>query len=465
MKTIKHIVLSMFVICSFNAAAQTAKSAYFLEGAFHNSQLNPAMAGERGFFSFPMLGNTSFGLNSNIGLSNFLYPQENGKLATFMSGKVPAQQFLDDFPSTARIGMNLDLTVAALGFRAFGGYNTFNVTLHNQTSMGVPEEVFKFVKTGLKTEPYSFTGTNMNVMSYMALTVGHSREVIDGLRVGINLKYLVGLAYANVLMDNFTLETSEERWLLEAHAQANMATFMNIPVEDGEIMMDELDINSLRPTATGFAVDLGATYDMKNIVPGLKFSASVTDLGYINWDMIKAGTEDIRVEYNGLDEIDPENIGSMVEEKINGMMEKVEEQMTITVEETERAKTSLGATMYLGTEYEMPFYRPLSVGVLYGQRFNKYTGWYDVRGYLNLSPLGWLEASANVSHSTYGTSWGWMFNFHPAGLSFFIGSDYMITKVTPQFIPVNEVNANVTMGINFPIGKKVKPEKNKKRQE
>ena len=452
MKTIKYIALSLLAACSLNTAAQTAKSAYFLEGGFHNSQLNPAMDAERNFISIPVLGNTTFGLNSNIGLSNFLYPQENGKLATFMSSKVPAKQFLDDFPSTARIGTNVDLTIFALGFRAFGGYNTLNITMENQASVGIPEEFFKLAKTGFKTDAYSFAGTNTNVMSYLAYSIGHSREVIDGLRVGVNLKYLVGLAYADLLVDNLTLETSKERWMLEAHAQARLATFVDMTLtEEGEI---NINLDGQKVTTRGFAIDLGTTYDMENIVSGLKLSASITDLGAIKWNMIKANTSNIRIEYDGLGDIDPENVDDIVEEEMNGMLEDLEEQVTFTVEDRIEEKTSLGATMYLGAEYELPFYRNLSLGVLYGQRFDKYSGWYDVRGFLNLSPLKWLEASANVSHSTFGTSMGWMFNFHPKVLSFFIGSDYMITKVNPQYIPVNEINSNITLGINIPFGKR-----------
>lgn len=457
MKVIRYIALSLFAACSLGVAAQTAKSSYFLEGAFHNSQLNPAMAGERSFVSFPLLGNLMVGANSNVGLSNFLFPQPNGRLATFMSGNVTPDQFLNAMPSTARMGMDMDMTLAALGIRAFGGYTTFNVVFHGQTSIGIPKDIFKFAKTGFKTEPYSFSGINMNLMSYMAVTLGHSREIIDGLRVGVNLKYLMGLAYADVLMDKFTLETSEERWMVEAHAQARLATFMEMKLAEGdEFDMENMEMTSFTPSASGFAVDLGATYDMKNLVPGLKLSASVTDVGYIKWSMIKGNTESVKLEYTGLEEIDMENVGEQVEEQLDEIMSSAEEMLEFQVDDMQEEKTWLGATMYLGAEYEMPFYQSLSVGLLYGQRFSKYTGWNDVRGYLNISPLGWLEASTNVSFSTFGTSLGWMFNFHPAGFSFFVGSDYMVTKVNPQFIPINEMNTNITLGVNIPLGKKVK---------
>jgi hypothetical protein len=172
--------------------------------------------------------------------------------------------------------------------------------------------------------------------------------------------------------------------------------------------------------------------------------------------MIKGNTKSVKLEYTGLEEIDMENVGEQVEEQLDEIMSSAEEMLEFQVDDMQEEKTWLGATMYLGAEYEMPFYQSLSIGLLYGQRFSKYTGWNDVRGYLNISPLGWLEASTNVSFSTFGTSLGWMFNFHPAGFSFFVGSDYMVTKVNPQFIPINEMNTNITLGVNIPLGKKVK---------
>lgn len=460
MKKVKYTALLLLAMCAFDGTAQTAKSAYFLEGAFHNTQLNPAMAPERGFFSMPILGNMMIGVNGNVGISNFLYPYGDGQLTTFMSGSVSADEFLGKLPSTLRLGMDLDMTLLAAGFRAFGGYNTFNVTLQSQMSMGLPSGFFRFAKEGFKHQQHSFSGINLHTMNYAAVTLGHSREIIDGLRVGVNLKYLIGLAYADITVDKLNLEANGEHWMVESHAQAHLATFMEMRVPttpDGKIGdFEEMEIGAFTPSATGFGVDLGATYDMKNFVPGLKLSASVVDLGFINWKyMNKASTKETKIEYKGFEEINPDDMDASIDEQLSQFTEDAEGMMDFYVDDKAQAmKTSLGATMYLGAEYEMPFYRKLSVGGLYGQRFSKETGWYDVRGYINISPLGWLEASANYGVTSFGTSFGWMFNFHPAGLSFFVGSDYMITKVTPQFLPVNELNGNITFGINMPVGRK-----------
>ena len=102
MKKIKYIaILVLLTVCPLSNIAQTVKSAYFLDGAFHNFKLNPAMDAERGFFSVG-LGNLSIGTNGNVGVSHFLFPQGD-KLATFMSGTVDQDQFLSRLPKSTFI--------------------------------------------------------------------------------------------------------------------------------------------------------------------------------------------------------------------------------------------------------------------------------------------------------------------------------------------------------------------------
>ena len=58
----RKLYLALLLCLAFvtKGIAQTAKSAYFLDGTFHNFQLNPAMKAERGFAMFG-LGNLSMG--------------------------------------------------------------------------------------------------------------------------------------------------------------------------------------------------------------------------------------------------------------------------------------------------------------------------------------------------------------------------------------------------------------------
>lgn len=459
MKHIKYIVAAIVTASSvLHAGAQAPKSSYFMEGTFHNYQTNPAMGAERNFISFPALGGLGFTVNGNTGLTNFLYPHGNNELVTFMHGSVDADDFLKDIPSATKFGINLNMNLLGFGFRAWGGYNTFNVSLHSQTNIKIPKGMFEFMKRGFTRDQYSFSNLNIHSMNYAAISIGHSREIIKNLRVGANLKYLVGLAYADFNLDKMNLTLHDDKWEAEALGTGTLSTFGEANWEvDHEGIIDDIDVDLNSPSAMGFAVDLGATYDMKDIVDGLKFSASITDLGFIKWKhAIKATTSDRKVIFDGFQAIDVEDFETSVEDQLDAIIDDAEEMVELCPdgEEAVKKSTGLAATMYLGAEYEMPFYKPLSVGVLYSNRFGDATKWYDLRGFVTVSPTKWFEASVNYGVTSYGSSLGWMLNFHPAGFSMFLGSDFMITKVTPQFVPTTNMNANFTIGITIPFGRR-----------
>ena len=458
MKNLKYIAVALFLcVSSFQSMAQTALSSYFLDGTLYNSRLNPAMKAERNYLSLA-LGNISIRTKGNVGISNFLYPVGDDKLATFMSGSVDKNEFLKKMPDQARIGFGLDETILATGFRMLGGFTSIGISLHSSVAMSLPKGLFEFAKGGISNNAYSFSGLNINTTNYLAATVGYSHEVYKGIRVGANLKYLMGLAHANVLVDKLNVELSENRWLIESHAQMQMAMFCEARATlDDKNVINGIEIGTLSPSSSGFAVDLGVVYDMDSIVPGLKFSASVVDLGFIKWKhMMKGQSTDTKVEFNGFNNVDYNDIESSVNDEFERLGNDAAKMVDFTYEGTFEEKTRLNTTMYLGTEYNMPFYKPLSVGVLYGHCFSPFESnkWYEVRGFLNIAPLKWLEASVNYGYGTYGANLGWMLNIHPAGINFFIGSDFMITKVTPQFLPVDNLNAHVTFGLNIAFGKR-----------
>lgn len=464
MKHIRHIATAL-LLCSSSLAgmAQAAKSAYFLDGTLYNYQLNPAMDSERAFFSLG-IGNFSLKTNSNVGLSDFLYPYGEDKLTTFMSGAVDANDFLRNIPKSVRLSTDISLNVLTLGTRMLGGYTTLGITLNSAVSTNIPKGFFEFAKKGIQESTYNFSDINARTMNYAALTLGHSREIFDGFRAGINIKRLIGIGYANMHIDKLNLTLGENYWMVESHAYAEAAFFTEVETatdNQGKIDFEDTklstDINpaSVGKSASGFGIDLGVVYDMKDIVEGLTVSASIVDLGRIKWDnMTRVATKNNKIEFNGFEEIDTEDFAGSVADELESLGEQAMNMVHFYPDGEHSMSTNLNTTIYLGAEYNMPFYKPLSVAMLYNKRFGKLTGWDECRGYINIAPNKFFEASANVGFSTFGTSLGWLINFHPAGLNFFIGSDHMITKVTPQFIPVNNLNGHVTLGLSLALGKR-----------
>ena len=464
MKKIRNIVAAFLVIvCTQTSVAQTALSSYFMDGMLYNSKLNPAMKAERGYLSL-LLGNTSLGTKGNVGISNFLYPRGENELATFMSGSVGTDEFLGGMPDYTRLGFKLDETLMAAGFRLFGGYFSLGLSLHSSATMSLPKGFFEFAKKGFQENSYSFSGLNVNTMNYAAATVGYSHNLFQGFRFGVNAKYLVGIGHADLFVDKLNVEMNEQHWMVESHARMQAALFCETEVmvdENGVVNGADLaleldDLMNIR-TSNGFAVDLGFVYDMDEFVPGLTLSASVIDLGYINWKYMMTGqSTDAKVEFDGFGEVDYNDVENVVTAEMEQLIDDASKMVELNYGGIKEMKTALNATMYLGAEYNMPFYRPLSVGVLYGQCFSPFdcSKWYEARGYVNLSPVKWFELSVNYGYGTYGTTLGWVLNFHPAGINLFVGSDYMITRVTPQYIPIDNMNAHVTLGLNLALGKR-----------
>jgi hypothetical protein len=46
-----------------------------------------------------------------------------------------------------------------------------------------------------------------------------------------------------------------------------------------------------------------------------------------------------------------------------------------------------------------------------------------------------------------------MANLHCPGFTFFVGTDCFMNKVNKQFIPLENMNASVSLGVNIGLGK------------
>lgn len=114
----------------------------------------------------------------------------------------------------------------------------------------------------------------------------------------------------------------------------------------------------------------------------------------------------------------------------------------------------LGATLNIGAEYAFPLYNKLHFGFLSSTRINGKYSWSEGRISANVAPIKWFDAGVNYAISSFGSSFGWLLNFHPRGFNFFIGMDHLMGKVSPQFIPVKSGNMNVSLGFNVTFGDK-----------
>ena len=459
------LMTALLLIPTFVSAQQNLRSGYFLDGYIYKYKMNPAMAPERGFFAMPVLGNIGLGVETNLGLSTFLYPTEEGRLTTFLSPRVSNETFLDNIAENNKMNMNLDLNVIAFGFRTGKSYHTVDLSLRMDTGMNLPGGFFRFMKVGgaLGETSWDLSNLGMRLNTRAELAYGYSRSIGESLRVGARAKLLVGLIRADIAMEQASFEMDAAHWAVKAQGSMHMSGPLSFQTKgqtgnsssaDDRNIVDwssfMIDAQQLMSPSMGFAVDLGATYDFLNYFTA---SLSVLDLGVMSWkNSMTAITPETDWRFTGFDQLDSEHIG----EQLDNMTESLSGAFNFEMMESGVTKSSaLAMTINAGIEARMPFYERLSFGLLYTQRIEGIYSWSEGRLSANLAPVNFLSLTTNYAFSHFGHSWGGALNLHTSKFGFFVGLDSFapLLSVTPQYIPVNPINTNLVLGINFSFGK------------
>lgn len=461
-KYIIILVIGLFLL-PFIGRSQGIKSMYFLEGAPYNHQNNPAFYNDLNYFGIG-ISNLNIGTQSNIGIKKFLFENPDATsqypLTTFMDKQISSDQFLSGLEENNFFNFNLSANILGFGFRGFGGFNTFDINIKSNTSVNLPYELFNFLKNGANSLAGSeYNMGNLRVIStnYTEVAFGHSHRFLDKITVGAKVKALIGLAAIDANLEQMDITMSPEEWSIQSNGYLNVAGTGPQFVTDNENAIENVDFNSPGPGGYGVAIDLGASYE---VIEGLTVSAAVLDLGTIAWDnAISGATDNDKITFSGFDEIvlaaSDENtnsgIGDQGDQLQDDLMNMANFYDNGTLSDFE---TVLNPIINVGVEYEIPYVKQISVGILYSAQTNELYTNEETRFFANLSPTKWFDLSANYAMTTLGESYGCVMNFHPKGINFFIGSDFMITDVSPQYIPLNNLNSNIFFGFNIALGKR-----------
>lgn len=345
--------------------------------------------------------------------------------------------------------------------------------MRSTTSLNLPRGLFEFMKQGMNSSNSVYEMDDLGISSnnYAEIALGHSRQINDKLNVGGKLKFLLGLGNVNIKMTDMKVQMAEDKWMVQANGEMNTSVKgLTIPTkeESGKeiknpserdlVDWDNIDLDSPGLSGFGMAIDLGATYKLRE---DLTLSAAILDLGFISWsNTIKAKTSNTPWEFNGFQNIamgsDDADGDKPLEDQLEDLGNDIENYASFHRTETGSSSTrALGATLNIGADYVFPLYDKLHFGFLSSTRINGKYSWSEGRISANVTPVKWFDAGVNYGISSFGSSFGWILNFHPCGFNFFVGMDHLMTKVTPQYIPVGKLNTNVSVGFNVTFGKKI----------
>lgn len=477
MKKIFTAISFIALFCTASMAQTGLRSAYFLDGYNYQHEFNPAMPAQRGYFSLPALGGFNVGMQSNMGVSTFLYPKGDN-LVTFMHPSVSSGEFLGKLKDNNKLSVQFSMPIVTAGFWTKAGFFSIDINAKVNSQANLPKSLFEFMKNPGAAQHYDLGNLAIGADSYTEIAVGHAHRVTDRINVGGRIKLLVGVGSADIRMEGLQADMTEEAWSLRGQGTARVsAGFLNIPTkaESGKTGTaadnDVIDFDNIGTVDNmgadaflngyGVALDLGATWE---VIDGLTLSGAITDLGFISYrNVTKAETSGEAWTFDGFDNASFDS-GSEnnIDDQFKGIGDDLEDMAQFHRTETGASSLEmLACNVNLSAEYELPFYRRLSVGLLSTLSIKGPYTWSEGRLYANLRPTDWFSLAANCACSSYGPSAGFALGFHCAGFSMFLGSDslfFNMAKVSDDVtwigVPYKNARANINFGISFNVGKR-----------
>lgn len=434
-----------------SAQQNNTRTAYFLDNYTYGYRLNPAFDSEKNFVAIPVLGNFSIGGESNIGLSNFLYPASNGKLTLFIDDSVSEQQFLGGLKNDNQLNTNLNMTILGAGFRTGNLYHTVDLSLKVNQNATLPKSLFSFAKVGTANGDNSWQIKNIGVGvdAFGEIAYGVSTGIGDNLRVGARVKALIGLAHADMMVDQLNLSMTEENWSASTTGRIETAGPFKFATDGNTVDLTALKYSEVNGTSGfGLGFDLGASY---RFLEYLTASVSLLDLGFMSWKNMTQAVSDGSSSYlfEGFGTISD---GTELSTQLEGFKDELLGLVQFQKSGEGKGSTGMSATLHAGIEAEMPFYDRLSFGLLGTHRFNGAYSWTEGRLSANVTPVDCVGVALSGGVSNFGASLGGIVNFVFPGFNLFVGVDSFNFKVSPQFIPVEKFNTNLALGLNLTFG-------------
>jgi hypothetical protein len=281
--------------------------------------INPALKPSNSFFvGLPVLSGISLNVNSNfVNLSDILMKSLKGdSVISIFNRNYNIDKFLLKIKDKILIEPHFTTQLFSLGFGVGNdGYVFFDITERLDGNIVLPSELFELVLKGNK----QFLGSKIDLSSlkgdfkyYREAGLGFSKNLTRKLRIGVRGKLLFGIA--GLAIDNRSLGISvDNNYLAKFNADltVNMSAPVNISLYPDHtirnVVFDKTRFKTPGRTYDflsgkdnlGLGLDVGATY---NITDKLMVSASITDIGFINWKkdvtnlLVKS-----KFEFGGLD--------------------------------------------------------------------------------------------------------------------------------------------------------------------
>lgn len=440
------LIAALLFLFAQLSLGQVATSLYFMDNIPQSHVLNPAFIPNYNIYiGMPALNSVNTSFSSDIGLSD-VYDNK----AFFWNSAAAYERFVSNLPKNAYLSTEFNMSLLSFGFNVKKiGYFHFAWNHRTDVRLGIPRDLAKMNDLTIN---HDLAALEMQERWYNEYALGYSRIINEQLTVGANLKYLAGVAGASLRFDRFDFNTSSnEAWEVRIRGRANVAGPVEILLDENNYPEDAeetIDMNNVGEVINyslaafsnpGFGLDLGAEY---KILPRLKLSGSLIDIGVIRWkrDLTNLNI-DADYRFKGVDDLiitDEEGKITTNEDAFDALQDTLKH--VVKAEKThDKFTNTLSPKLFIGAEYEL--LPSISFGFLSKTHF---IGKGVRQNFL-------ISANANLRHAlTFGVnynlgvnsqnSFGGVLGLGQAPVHFYIAADFIpgYAKGGTKFVSGND---------------------------
>jgi hypothetical protein len=302
MKKETGFIVMAFLLFFFEGAySQVSQVAYFMKIP-QNQFLNPAIKpSDRFYIGLPVITGIGIGAGDNfIDMSDiFIFNQKVANIFAFQDPGYDLAKFARKLKDNNTISADAGLQLFGLGLSFGKDLSIFlDVTDRIAAKAVFPKKLMEYFITGpdqLIGKTFDLSSLNMKGQYYREYGIGFSRNITSNLRIGAKVKLLSGISSFSfddrsfflkidstlhrTVTPDVTMDVSGRETLNRIFTQNNFLNHTS-PSQKTNIMGFLKDFIGNPVSNVGAGFDLGVVYDLGKM---FTFSASVTDLGFINW--------------------------------------------------------------------------------------------------------------------------------------------------------------------------------------
>lgn len=410
--------------------AQDYSSQLTLGDISQMNMLNPGYMPTSPFLNLPIpvLGNTNIQISNSFSLADIV---------------VDNRVMLNRIPNNASFRFAVDMDFLNFGFKVAPlDFVTVSVGARTTGSIIYPVGAFDLIQNNSldRTDPFDIR-TNSSASSFVEYVVGYTRTIDKNWSVGTKVKYLSGMASAHTNKSNFKVDKSIDSYTIKG---------------DVDMYIGGYDINSEALNVTsngGMAVDLGVyyiSYDKR-----WSASASVLDMGYINWkdgSRIKSVDPNQAYLFDGLGSLD-----DLLDGGSSSILGKITDELldAVALDTTSYSfKESMPVTIHLGGSYAV-------------DRAGQHTVTGNYLQYIKSNTINDYSLTAGYTYASKNKRFRAITSLiRRRSTPFSIGFGLVASSQKFQFFIMNEINVkghfavdrlagvNFRMGMNILLGQK-----------